>query len=224
MSALTFLLGYVLAFAESGLGLGMVLPGETAIVVLAATVHSTPLLVLLGFLVALGATSGDHVGYWLGRRYGARLRGSKIVARVGQQPFDRAMGLLERHGSWAVFLTRLLPVVRTLTPAAAGVSGLAYRRFLPASIAGSALWASLYVGGGAVVTMVWQAGEDTFGRAAWLVLVLAALAILPVLGLRPVVPMRPERPARDVGSFELAGEQTHRRAPFSPLIGDVQIS
>lgn len=224
MAALTYLLAYALAFAESGLGLGMVVPGETAVVVLAATIDSTPLLVLLGLAVTLGACSGDHVGYWLGRRYGDALRESKVVARIGRQPFERATDLLARHGGTAVFATRLVPVVRTLTPAAAGASGLAYRRFLPASLAGSALWVALYVGGGAVVMMVWHAGEDALGRAAWLVLVIAALAILPVLGLRTRVPMRPERPAQDLGSIELGHEPRHRRPAFSPLIGDVQIS
>ncbi|KQY60312.1 hypothetical protein ASD11_12720 [Aeromicrobium sp. Root495] len=224
MAAITYLLAYGLAFAESGLGLGMVVPGETAVVVLAATTDSTPLLVLLGVAVTLGACSGDHVGYWLGRRYGDALRESALVARVGRRPFDRATDLLSRHGGTAVFLTRLVPVVRTLTPAAAGASGLPYRRFLPASLAGSALWASLYVGGGAAATMLWHAGEDAFGRAAWLVLVAAALAILPVLGLRTRVPMRPELPALDVSSIELGREARHRRAAFSPLIGDVQIS
>ena len=48
-------------------------------------------------------------------------------------------------------LTRLVPVVRTLVPAIAGASGLPYRRFLPASLVGSLLWASTWVLAGNVV-------------------------------------------------------------------------
>ena len=131
--ALTLALGLGLAFAESGLGLGMFLPGETAIVVLAATMRSAPEMVALGVVVLIGATLGDHVGYLLGRRYGDSLRETRVVRRLGQQHYDRATELLRRRGGSAVFLTRLVPVVRPVTPAAAGASGVEYRRFAPAS-------------------------------------------------------------------------------------------
>ena len=118
--ALTLALGLGLAFAESGLGLGILLPGETAIVVLAATMTSGPEMVMLGIAVMVGATCGDHVGYLLGRRYGESLRETKVVRRLGVTHYDRATGLLRRRGGLAVFLTRLVPIIRTLTPAAAG--------------------------------------------------------------------------------------------------------
>src|SRR5829696_748014 len=112
--AVTLALGFCLAFAESGLGLGIVLPGETAVVVLAATMGTPAEMVMLGVAVMFGATAGDHVGY-----------------------------LLRRRGGLAVFATRLVPVVRTLTPAAAGAAALEYRRFAPASLAGSATWSAV---------------------------------------------------------------------------------
>lgn len=56
--ALTLALGLRLAFAASGLGLGMLLPGETAVVVPAATMRSGPETVVLGIAVMVGATLG----------------------------------------------------------------------------------------------------------------------------------------------------------------------
>jgi len=221
--ALTLALGFGLAFAESGLGLGMLVPGETAVVVLAATMRTTTEMVILGIAVMVGASLGDHVGYLLGRRYGDSLRDTKVVRRLGLRHFDRATTLLRQRGGLAVFLTRLVPIIRTLTPAAAGASGLPYRRFVPASLAGSATWATAYVGGGSIVATATSVATDTFGRASWLLLVLLALAVIPVLLIRTVVGVRPVAAAPDVASLEHSiGMNRHRRAVFSPLIGDVQ--
>ena len=221
--ALTLALGFGLAFAESGLGLGMVLPGETAVVVLAATTRSHTQMVLLGVAVMVGASLGDHVGYLLGRRYGDSLRETKAVRRLGVRHWDRAATLLRRRGGLAVFLTRLVPIIRTLTPAAAGASGLEYRRFAPASLAGSATWATAYVGGGSIVATVSSMTTDTFGRASWLLLVLIALALIPVLIIRTVVGVRPVAAAPDVASLERTAGTRPRRSSFSPLIGDMQV-
>ncbi len=220
--ALTLAVGFGLAFAESGLGLGMVLPGETAVVVLAASMRSTTDMVLLGVAVMVGASLGDHVGYLLGRRYGEGLRESKAVRRIGVRHFDRATAMLHRRGASAVFLTRLVPIIRTLTPAAAGAAGLEYRRFAPASLAGSATWAGAYVGGGSIVAMVTAVTTDTFGRASWLLLVLLALAVSPVLIIRTVVGVRPVVAAPEVASLEMSAGARQHRSTFAPLIGELR--
>ncbi len=214
-------IGFGLAFAESGLGLGMILPGETGVVVLAASMSSPLHMVLLGIVVMLGATAGDHVGYLLGRRYGDALGETRAVRRLGRQHYDRATDLLRRRGGTAVFMTRLVPVVRTLTPAAAGASGLEYRRFAIASASGSALWSTVYVGGGSVVAGLAALATDLFGRASWLLLVLVALAVVPMLGIRAVIGVRPTTAAPDVASMEAATGVMPRR-PILVLAGEPQ--
>lgn len=201
---MTLAAGCGLAFAESGLGLGMVVPGETAVVLLAATTGSVGQMVALGVVVTLGASLGDHVGYLLGRRYGDALGDTRAVRRLGRHHYERATDLLRRRGGTAVFMTRLVPVVRTLTPAAAGASGLGYRRFVVASLSGSALWSAVYVGGGSVVAGLAAVATDVFGRASWLVLVLLALAVVPALVVRAVIGVRPAVAAPEVASLELA--------------------
>jgi len=222
-TALTLVLGFGLALAESGLGLGVLVPGETAVVILAATMSSTFGMVTLAIVVALGASAGDHVGYLLGRRYGDSLRESRAVQRLGQQHFDRATGLVRRRGGSAIFLTRLVPIVRTLMPAAAGASGLSYRRFAPASLAGSMTWSAAYVGGGSIIAGLSHLASGFLGRASWIVLLLVVLLALTVMGLRAVVGGRPEVAAPDAFTLERSAGARHRRAAWSPLIGDVQI-
>ena len=174
-------LGFGLAFAESGLGLGMVVPGETVVVVLAAMANSPRESAALFAVVATGASVGDHLGFFIGRRYGERLRETTLIRKLGTSHWDRAMDTLRRNGAAAVFLTRLVPVVRTLTPAAGGASGLSYRRFAPASIAGSMLWAGVYVGGGSATALALDVTSSTLGRATWLMVVAVAVIVLPIL-------------------------------------------
>ena len=143
------LLGFVFAFAESGLGLGAVVPGEVAISGLAAGLDGLWPLLALGVAVALGATAADHLGLLIGRKGGSRLRESRLIARAGVGRWDRAADLMQEHGFWAVLASRLLPFVRTVMPVVAGAAGLRYRSFLPASLIGAAAWSSLWVGAGA---------------------------------------------------------------------------
>ncbi len=163
--------------AESGLGIGIAVPGETVVLLAGAAVDGKVMLTLLFSVVAVTASAGDHVGYVLGRRYGERLRTTALLRRIDDRHWERAMAALHRHGAWAVFLTRLLPVVRTLTPAAAGVAGVRYTRFLPASLAGAAMWSALYVFGGAVAGASARRIGAEFGTVGWVLLgVLAVLA------------------------------------------------
>lgn len=194
MTGVTLLLGFGLAFAESGLGIGMLVPGETAVVVIAATMPSTPAALALALVVALGASAGDHVGFLLGRRYGDALRESRAVRRLGHEHFDRATALVRRRGGYAVFLTRLVPVVRTLMPAAAGASGLAYRRFAPASLAGSLTWSAAYVGGGSILAGFTRLATHVLGGSSWIVVSTVLLLVAMAWLARVAVRRRPTTP------------------------------
>lgn len=167
-----------LVLGECTVGLGFVVPGESGLLLASASVTGPGFFITLSLCVAAAAAVGDTIGYWFGRRYGWRMRESKAVRKVGQRYWDRASSQLRRYGVGAVFVARFLPVVRTLTPSAAGASGLGYSRFLPASLVGATTWSFLHVAIG------WAAGasakyvEDILGRAGWaLTLVLALVGL-----------------------------------------------
>lgn len=165
-----------LVLGECTLGLGFVVPGESGLLIASAAVTDFGFFLTLSACVALFAAIGDNIGFLLGRRYGWRLRESAAVRKVGQRHWDRAGTLLRRYGIGAVFVARFLPVVRTLTPAAAGSCGLGYGRFLPASLVGAAAWSTLHVAIG------WLAGasakyvEHILGGAGWIVVGALVLA------------------------------------------------
>ncbi|MEU5692629.1 DedA family protein [Actinosynnema sp. NPDC020468] len=172
-----------LTLAECTIGVGFIAPGESALLLAATTVTNPARFLVMWLVVSVCAVAGDSVGYLLGRRYGARLRDSKVVRKLGQQHWDKAGDLLRRRGAWAVFVARFMPVVRTLVPASAGASGLSYRRFLPASIAGAVAWSALHIGIGSAAGASAKYIESVFNGVMWVVLGLAVV-IAAVLFLR----------------------------------------
>ncbi|OLF08707.1 hypothetical protein BLA60_22080 [Actinophytocola xinjiangensis] len=141
-----------LVFAECTIGLGFIAPGEGGLLIAATTVgDSVSRFLVLWAVVTVCAGLGDSIGYYIGRRFGPQLRETKIIQKYGTEGWDKATDILRRRGAWAVFFARFLPVVRTLTPAAAGTSGLAYRKFLPAVVAGAMLWSATHIAIGAAL-------------------------------------------------------------------------
>lgn len=99
-------------------------------------------LVLVVLVSSLANLAGSLVAFWLTRRYGERV----VLSRFG-----RWMGLSRGHlrlanrffdrvGLWAVFVGRLLPIVRTYISFPAGVSKIGYARFILATMAGAIPW------------------------------------------------------------------------------------
>lgn len=131
-----------IVFAESGLLIGFMLPGDsllfTAGLLASKGVFSYPLLAVIVFVAAV---AGDAVGYSFGRRVGRR-----IFTRKGSLFFDpehlrRAEEFYERHGGKAVILARFMPFVRTFAPIVAGVGRMSYPRFAFFNVTGALLWA-----------------------------------------------------------------------------------
>ena len=208
---LIWLLGLLFATAESGLWLGLVVPGEPVVLLLAAMLDSAPGALVLFLAVALGGSLGDQLGYLLGRRSGGRLRDSAIVRRLGVDGWDRAVEALERRGAQAVFLTRLVPVLRCLTPTAAGVARVPYRSFLAASLLGSLLWSAVYVGVGSLVRATLDTVRQYLGATGW-VLLFALVVVVTVVAIA-----RFRRGAAIPGDEAMIPVTLHEKTPLARL-------
>lgn len=137
-----YLIAGFLVFAEAALMIGVVFPGETALLVAGFAAHQGYIGLWPMLAVAVGAaTLGDSVGYQLGHTLGPRLRGSRLGRRVGTARWEAAGAFLNRHGGKAVLLGRFTAVMRALTPAVAGMTHMPYlRTFLPWNVAGGVVW------------------------------------------------------------------------------------
>ncbi|WP_285037985.1 CDP-alcohol phosphatidyltransferase family protein [Plantibacter sp. lyk4-40-MEA-4] len=208
---LIWLLGLLFTTAESGLWLGLVVPGEPVVLLLSAMLDSAPGALVLFLAVALGGSLGDQLGYLVGRRSGGRLRDSAVIRRLGVDGWDRAVEALERRGAQAVFLTRLVPVLRCLTPTAAGVARVPYRSFLAASLLGSLLWSAVYVGVGSLVRATLDTVRQYLGATGW-VLLFALVVVVTIVAIA-----RFRRGAAIPGDEAMIPVTLHEKTPLARL-------
>lgn len=173
-----------LVFAECTIGLGFIAPGEGGLLVAATTVDSVSRFIILWAVVTVAAGIGDSIGYAIGHRFGPALRETKLVQKYGTEGWDKATDILRRRGAWAVFFARFLPVVRTLTPAAAGTSGLAYRKFLPAVVAGAACWSAMHIALGAALGKAAKGIESVISTGGLIVVGALVAALLITVTVR----------------------------------------
>lgn len=170
-----------LAFGEAAVLLGFVLPGETAVIiggVLASRGH-----VSLGVMlvVAVGAAVvGDTVGYQVGRVFGPRLLGIRLL-RHRRRGVDAARRFLQRRGGWAVFLGRFTAFFRAMIPGLAGMSEMPYPRFLLANASGGVVWAAGYTLAGYFLGGAYQRVAKLSGRVSTGVVV---VVVVVLVGLR----------------------------------------
>lgn len=142
---LRVLLAGVAMMLDTSILVGLIVPGDTVVLV-AATAVATPLQgVWLGVAIVAGSLAGESIGFWLGRALGPRIRDSRLGRMIGEKHWQHAETYLSRRGGWAVFISRFLPVLHSLVPLTVGMSRFGYRRFLAWTLPASALWAGAYV-------------------------------------------------------------------------------
>jgi membrane-associated protein len=156
----TYLLVGGLAFLETGAFVGLIAPGETAVVlggVVAA--HGEVEFALILVLVWIAAAAGDLASFWLGRRLGRRFlvaHGPRIGVTAPR--LDRVDSFFDRHGAKAILVGRFVGIIRAVAPFLAGASGMRVRNFVPWSLLGTAAWATAF-------TLVGYLFSSSFGAA-----------------------------------------------------------
>ncbi len=162
-------------FCETGLVLLPFLPGDSVLFALgafAALNGRSPLVALAAIVVA--AIAGDSVNFLVGRSRA----GQWIVHKgwISDANMKRTKDYFARFGASTVTIGRFVPIVRTIAPFVAGLTGMDLRRFLVFNIAGGLAWSATMILGG-----FW------LGRIAWvrdhlsmLSLAIVAVSVIPV--------------------------------------------
>jgi membrane protein DedA with SNARE-associated domain len=169
---------FLAAAAESALFIGLVIPGETMLLlagVLASRGQGNVGVYMLAAVV--GAIAGDSIGYELGRHFGLRLRHSYFGRLVGDRRWERAERYLRERGGRAIFFGRWVAVVRAIVPALAGQARMPYRRFLQWNVAGAIMVGVLHVGLGYLAGQSYRVVDHYLGIGNW-----ALLGLLLVVG------------------------------------------
>jgi membrane protein DedA with SNARE-associated domain/membrane-associated phospholipid phosphatase len=142
----TYLLVGALAFLETGAFVGLVAPGETAILIggVVAGQGEISIVVLIGLVWAC-AVAGDLTSYVLGRRLGREFlvrHGPRF--KITEARLAYVEGFFDRRGGVTILIGRFIGLVRALAPFVAGASRMEVRKFLPYDVLGCGLWSALF--------------------------------------------------------------------------------
>lgn len=144
--AWVYALLFLILFAETGLVIMPILPGDSMLFVCGTLagvgVMSAPWLL---FLLVTAAVLGDAVNYWVGKRWGVHLFGGKLL---NIRHLESTQRFYARHGGKTVVIARLLPIIRTFAPFVAGIAAMPYRRFVVFNLTGAFLWVGGLLGAG----------------------------------------------------------------------------
>src|SRR4051794_20980208 len=142
----TYLLVGTLAFLETGAFVGLVAPGETAVLVggVVAGQGQISLLVLIAIVWGC-AVAGDLTSYTLGRRLGRSWlvkHGERV--KITEERLHQVERFFARRGGLTILIGRFIGLVRALAPFIAGTSKMPLRVFLPYDIVGAGAWATTF--------------------------------------------------------------------------------
>jgi membrane-associated protein len=175
-------LGYAMltaiVFAETGLLVGFVLPGDSLLFTIGVVAGAGQLnLVVIMALLTCACLLGDWCGYLLGRRAGPAIFNRPDSRFFKQEHLQRTHAFYEKHGGKTIIYAKFVPIIRTFAPFVAGVARMNYPRFLSFDVFGALGW---------VVSMTilgYFLGEVTLVRRNFekFVLLIIFVSVLPVL-------------------------------------------
>jgi uncharacterized membrane protein YdjX (TVP38/TMEM64 family) len=158
------------ALLVSLLAADVLLPVPSSLVSLACGMWWGPW--LGGLLSTLGMTLGSGLAYGLGRWLGT----ASIRRWVGPREAERVDRLYARHGDWIVALLRPVPVLAEASAVFAGVSRMAWWRFLVLSFLANSTISAFYAAAGSLLARL--------GFGLEILMLLAALGLVTLLWAR----------------------------------------
>ncbi|WP_243074625.1 DedA family protein [Microbacterium sp. SS28] len=133
-----------IVFAETGLLVGFLLPGDTLLVISGLLTKTSDVfgtnIWLVALLIAFAAFIGGEVGYFIGHKGGPAVFERKESGVFSRKNVERTNMFFERYGGLTVIMARFVPIVRTFAPVAAGVGHMPWRRYTLYNAIGALLW------------------------------------------------------------------------------------
>ena len=195
---------------ETSVLVGLVVPGDTIVIVASTAVVGPVEYIALVLAVIGGALAGESIGFALGRFFGPRIRHSRLGARIGEAHWDRAARYLERRGGLAVFISRFLPVLHSLIPITVGMSPMSYRRFMRWTVPASVIWTLAYVSVGVFAAGSFRELLDNLHGAGYVFVGIIAVFIVATVVIKKLLE---RNEARHMGHAEPSESAERSEAP-----------
>lgn len=138
----TYLILFLIIFAETGLVVTPFLPGDSLLFATGAIVakeESNLNIVLMAILLIIAAILGDLVNYHIGKYIGPKAFSGKYRF-LKKEYLERTQAFYNKHGGKTIIYARFVPIIRTFAPFVAGIGTMSYLRFATYNIVGGIAW------------------------------------------------------------------------------------
>jgi membrane-associated protein len=175
----TYLILFVIIFAETGLVVVPFLPGDPLLFAAGALIAGggTGLnIYLLALILFVAAIAGNHVNYSLGNYFGPKVfRPENKFLKFSY--YHKTQLFFTKHGGKSVVLSRFFPVLRTFVPFVAGMSKMPFYTFSYYNITGGFFWIISFL------MLGYLFGNLPFVKEnfSWVILFIGAVTTLPAI-------------------------------------------
>jgi len=143
----TYLILFLIIFAETGLVVTPFLPGDSLLFATGAIIAKpeTDLNVFLmwGLLMVAGIL-GDMVNYHIGKYIGPKAFSGKYKF-LKKEYLEKTEKFYDKYGGKTIIYARFVPIVRTFAPFVAGVGSMSYGKFASYNVIGAILWVTSFL-------------------------------------------------------------------------------
>ena len=143
----TYLILFLIIFAETGLVVTPILPGDSLLfaagAIIAKPETGLSIIVMIGILI-IAAVLGDLVNYHIGKYIGPKaFSGHYKFLKV--EYLNKTHEFYEKHGGKTIIYARFIPIVRTFAPFVAGIGTMGYAKFATFNVVGGIAWVSSFL-------------------------------------------------------------------------------
>jgi membrane-associated protein len=177
----------VAMFFETSVLLGLVVPGDTVVLVSATAVNGPVEFIALALAVIIGSLAGESVGFSIGKYFGRHIRHSRLGRRIGEKNWVRAETYIRRRGGLAVAISRFLPILHSLVPIVVGSSPMRYRTFIAWTAPACTVWALTYISVGAFAAGGYRRLEGQLAGAGYFVVGIVLVALVVIFFIRKAI-------------------------------------
>ncbi|WP_353480548.1 VTT domain-containing protein [Haliscomenobacter sp.] len=138
---LVYIILFLIIFAETGLVVTPILPGDSLLFAagaLAASAQKLDITILI-LIFFVGAVLGNTVNYAIGRYFGPRI--FQIKSRwIKMEYLERTKAFYDKYGATAVVLSRFVPIFRSFVPFIAGVGQMSWGKYMAYTVFSAFIW------------------------------------------------------------------------------------
>lgn len=138
----TYLILFLIIFAETGLVVTPFLPGDSLLFAAGAIIAKPETELNIYFmcvLLIIAGVLGDMVNYHVGKYVGPKAFSGKYKL-LKKEYLDKTQAFYDKHGGKTIIYARFIPIVRTFAPFIAGIGTMTYSRFSSYNVIGAIAW------------------------------------------------------------------------------------